>query len=142
MLFFTGVSRSASDIAGDQIRAIPQKTSELRTMYNLVEAGQSILSGNGELTEFGRLLNETWRMKRSLSRRISTDLIDDIYAAALAHGALGGKLLGAGGGGFVLLFVPPEHQPKIREVLDQFLYVPIKPEFSGSQIMYCERDNW
>lgn len=142
MLFFTGVSRSASDIAGDQIKAIPEKTSELRTMYNLVAAGQSILSGNGDITEFGRLLHESWRMKRSLSRRISTDLIDEIYATAIAHGSLGGKLLGAGGGGFVLLFAAPEHQPKIREALDKFLYVPIKAEFSGSQIMYCERDNW
>ena len=142
MLFFTGVSRSASDIAGDQIKAIPKKTGELRTMYNLVAAGQSILSGNGDITEFGRLLHETWRMKRSLSRRISTDLIDEIYTTAMTRGALGGKLLGAGGGGFVLLFVPPERQAKIREALGKFLYVPIKAEFSGSQIMYCERDNW
>lgn len=142
MMFYTGVSRSASEIAGEQIKAIPKKSSELRTMYNLVQAGQSILAGNGDLNEFGRLLHETWRMKRALSARISTDLVDEIYAAARREGALGGKLLGAGGGGFVLLFAPPERQEHIRAALKDFLHVPFGFDFSGSQILYCERDLW
>ena len=95
-----------------------------------------ILDGNGPLDDFGKLLDESWKIKKTLSSQISNPHIDEIYAAAKEAGALGGKLLGGGGGGFILFFVKPELQPKVREKLKNLLYVPIKFENSGSQIIY------
>lgn len=94
-----------------------------------------------ELLEFGRLLHEGWRLKRSIASAISTDAIDEIYTAAIDAGALGGKILGAGGGGFMLLFVPPERQPAVRERLKSLLLVPFEFESAGSQIIYYDPEN-
>jgi D-glycero-alpha-D-manno-heptose-7-phosphate kinase len=88
------------------------------------------------LNDFGRLLNETWKLKRSLTNKISTSEADEIYSIALKNGALGGKLLGAGGGGFMLIFAPPENHSKIRQALSKFLHVPFKFDTTGSQIVY------
>ena len=136
MLFFTGFSRYASEIAAEQIRNTPQKTSELKVLHGMVGEAIKILDGNGPLDDFGKLLDESWKIKKTLSSQISNPHIDEIYAAAKEAGALGGKLLGAGGGGFILFFVKPELQPKVREKLKNLLYVPIKFENSGSQIIY------
>ena len=102
MLFFTGYPRNASEIAAEQIRRTPEKTFELMTMMEMVEEATNILnSSNGTLIDFGKLLHETWKLKRSLTQNITTPFIDKIYESAMEAGAIGGKLLGAGGGGFM-----------------------------------------
>lgn len=143
MLFFTGFSRNASEIAGEQIRKTPKKKKELKAMYEMVGAAVDILNSNSDcLDDFGRLLNEAWKLKRSLTSQISTPVIDNIYEAAIRAGAIGGKLLGAGGGGFILFFVRPELQAKLREALKKFLCVPFEFENLGSQIIYYGHDGY
>lgn len=139
MLFFTGFSRTASQIAEHQVKNIPNKKLELLRMYEMVQEAVSILNGD-DLLAFGRLLDESWKLKRSLSEKVSTQQIDDIYAAACRAGAVGGKLLGAGGGGFVLLFVEPSRKAKVRETLKDLLEIPIKFENLGSQIIFYQPD--
>lgn len=137
MLFFTGLSRTASEIAGEQIKKTPDKKTELNKMREMVEEAISILNGSDtDITDFGRLLHESWMIKRSLTDKISTPQINNIYETAINTGALGGKLLGAGGGGFILFFVEPEFQQKVKEELKNLLYVPFKFENLGSQIIY------
>ena len=136
MLFFTGFSRTASDIAAEQIKQAPKKGKELKSMRHMVNRALEILNSKADVYEFGKLLNESWQIKRSLSKKISTPEIDNIYSSALGAGAIGGKLLGAGGGGFVLIFARPETQDKIKEKLKKLLYVPFKFESLGSQIIF------
>lgn len=138
MLFFTGLSRNASEIAEEQVRMTPQRTQQLRAVYHLVEEGIRLLQGREDIAAFGRLLHEGWQLKRSLSDRISTPQIDDLYETARRAGAIGGKLLGAGGGGFLLLFVRPEDHPRVKEALDGLLHVPCRFEPSGSRIIFYE----
>jgi len=140
LLFFTGFSRNASEIAGEQIKNIPHKKAILSTMRQMVDEAINILNGNNDLLEFGKLLHESWQLKRSLTGKISTPQVDDIYTAARDAGAIGGKLLGAGGGGFILLFARPEIHPKIKEKLSRLLYVPFQFENLGSQIIFFEAD--
>jgi len=142
MLFFTGVSRNASEIAGEQIKNTNNRKIELRTMQVMVDEAISILNnGSDNFDEFGKLLNESWKIKRSLTDRITTSRIDAIYDTALKAGALGGKLLGAGGGGFILLFADPELQPLIKEKLRDILYVPFGFDTLGTQVvMYSTQD--
>lgn len=139
MLFFTGFSRTASEIAQHQIKNIPNKKQELLRMYEMVQEAVSILNGN-DILAFGRLLDESWKLKRSLSEKVSNEHIDEIYEAARRSGAIGGKLLGAGGGGFVLLFVEPSKKPKVREALKTLLEIPIKFENLGTQIIFYQPD--
>jgi len=136
MLFFTGISRHASDIAKSQIENMPQRKKELNLMYQMVDEAISILNGRTNILEFGKLLNESWNLKKTLSNKISSSFIDNIYQKALRTGAVGGKLLGAGGGGFILLFVPLEKQQKVREGLKNLLEVKFNFENEGSQIIY------
>jgi D-glycero-alpha-D-manno-heptose-7-phosphate kinase len=140
MLFYTGIARNASEIAGEQIKVTSQRSRELTEMYNMVTEGSNILAGNADICDFGRLLNESWQLKRSLTGLITTPLIDDIYEKALDSGAIGGKLLGAGGGGFMLFFAPPEQREAVKKALDSFLHVPFHFESSGSQIIYYQPD--
>jgi len=101
------------------------------------QVGQAVgILQNGDLREFGALLHEGWTLKRGLSSRISNSLIDESYATARAHGALGGKLLGAGGGGFLLLFVPPEKQEEVRQALPKLVHVPFRLEEEGTRLIY------
>lgn len=134
MLYFTGFSRTASQIAEHQIKNIPNKKAELERMYEMVKQALEILNGN-DLLQFGKLLDESWRIKRTLSDKVSNSHIDDLYAAAQKAGAVGGKLLGAGGGGFILLFVEPQKKAKVREALKSLLEVPFRFETQGSQII-------
>lgn len=137
MLFFAGFPRTASEIAAEQIKKTPEKKKELKTMLELVEAAVDVLNDNKDsLDDFGKLLHESWMIKRSLTPRISNPSIDEIYETARGAGALGGKLLGAGEGGFMLFFVNPELQPKVKEKLNKLLYVPFTFENLGSQIIY------
>jgi len=140
MLFFTGVSRFATDIAKEKIKSIPKKKKELSVMMEMVQEGTSILSGKESIIKFGQLLHDSWMIKRSLTEKISSSYIDNIYDVARSGGAIGGKLLGAGGGGFMLIFAKPEHQPTIREKLNKLHCVPFKFENKGSQIIVFQPD--
>ncbi len=144
MLFFTGVSRNASEIAGEQIKKTPQKDKELKAMHESVEEAIRILnSKSADIDAFGELLDECWKIKKGLSSLISTSKIDTIYETARRSGAVGGKLLGAGGGGFMLFFVRPQLQEKIKEKLKHLLYVPFGFENLGSQIIfYSPQESW
>jgi len=137
MLFFTGFSRTASEIAKHQIENIPKKKKDLTEMYEMAATALDILGGEN-ISEFGKFLDESWKIKRQLSEKISTPYIDEIYEKARKAGALGGKLLGAGGGGFVLLFAEPEKQKQIRTALDPLLEIPFKFETQGSQIIFYQ----
>ncbi len=137
MLFFTGFTRTASEIAADQVENTPKKTKELGRLHEMVKEATGVLgSKDGGLDQFGKLLHEGWMIKRTLTTRITTPYIDDAYEAAMNAGAIGGKLLGAGGGGCILLFVPPERQARVREELKRLLYIPFRFENLGSQIIY------
>jgi D-glycero-alpha-D-manno-heptose-7-phosphate kinase len=136
MLFYTGISRTASEIAAEQVREIPNKKKELKVMHEMVGQAMDILNSKKDLSLIGKLLHESWLIKSSLSQKISTSLINDIYSQARRVGALGGKLLGAGGGGFILFFAEPEDQQKIKQKLKKFLYVPFSFENLGSQIIF------
>lgn len=138
MLFFTGLSRTASEIAKKQVETTKNKQGELRAMYQMVPEGINILKGQGDLAAFGALLHESWNIKRSLTDKISNPYIDDLYTAAREAGALGGKLLGAGGGGFMLIFAKPEMQARIRERLGSLLHVPFQFENMGTQTLFYE----
>jgi D-glycero-alpha-D-manno-heptose-7-phosphate kinase len=135
LLVFTGFSRNASQIAAKQVQATPQRRRELLAMREMVDEALTILTGRGDLGDFGRLLHESWCVKRSLTDVISTPAIDDIYAAARSAGALGGKLLGAGGGGFALFFVRPEDRPSVVARLAGLTQVPFAQDTTGSQVI-------
>jgi D-glycero-alpha-D-manno-heptose-7-phosphate kinase len=136
MLFFSGISRYSSDIAQTKVDNIANRTPELKAMYEMVDQAIDILrSPSTPITEFGRLLNESWCLKKRLSSRVSTPFIDEVYATALGAGAIGGKVLGAGGGGFILFFVSPDHQDAVRDALKELIYVPVKLESAGSRIV-------
>jgi len=138
LLYFTGFSRIASQIAQEQIGLTKERKNELRAIYDMVDEGVSILTQGRDLTDFGLLLHEAWKLKRSLTSRISSPIIDEVYETARRAGAIGGKLLGAGGGGFMLLFAKPEHHIRIRESLRRFLRVPFSFETMGSQIIFYQ----
>lgn len=138
LLIFTGFSRQASEIAAEQIKNTPTKQNELQTMRQMVDEALAILNSGRDIADFGRLLHEGWQLKRSLSSRISNPVIDEIYAKARAAGALGGKLLGAGGGGFMLFFVPPERQGILLKQLSVFLHVPFEFDSLGTHIIFFE----
>jgi D-glycero-alpha-D-manno-heptose-7-phosphate kinase len=137
LLFFTGFQRTASTIARHQIRNTPSRERELRAMMQLVtEALEVFRAGPSSLPEIGRLLQEQWIIKKHMSHLISNPALDEIHETACRAGALGGKLLGAGGGGFFLFFAPPERHAHIRKQLSDLVYVPVRFESVGSQIIY------
>ncbi len=138
-LFFTGFTRIAGEVAREQVAGIKDHKRDLQTMYNMVAEAERILN-SGPIEEFGRLMHESWTIKRGLSSRISTTAIDQIYERARKAGALGGKLLGAGGGGFMLLFTRPEQQAAVRAELKELLYVPFGFETLGSQIIHYDAE--
>lgn len=142
MLLFTGLSRTAAEIAKTQIENLSRRTSELRALTEMVNHAIETLRSQCDLAEFGRLLNEGWSLKRRLSDRVSTPAIDSLYETARRAGAIGGKLLGAGGGGFLLLFVRPEHRAKIRAALPTLIDVPFRFDTSGSRIVLYQPDGW
>jgi D-glycero-alpha-D-manno-heptose-7-phosphate kinase len=139
MLFYTGIKRTASDIAQSYVQAIECKRKQLRGMQGLVDEGISVLSSRGDIRSFGELLNDAWTLKRSLSCLVSNPEVDELYNRARAAGAIGGKLTGAGGGGFLLLFVPPEAQVNVRRAFDHLIHVPFEFESFGSQILFVHR---
>ncbi len=140
MLFYTGIKRTASNIAESFVTGIDDRRRQLRVMKDLVDESISIVNCDRDILEFGELLHEAWLAKRSLSASISNADVDALYDTARSAGAIGGKLIGAGGGGFFLLFVPPSKQPNVRETLNTLVHVPFKFDFSGSQIIFCDRE--
>ena len=138
MLFFTGFSRMSSEIADKQKKNTKNKLKELNEMKSLVDDAEKVLTSKCDLNEFGRLLDYSWKLKRGITDEISTSAIDQIYEKALNAGAVGGKLLGAGGGGFLLFYVEKDKQPKVKEALEDFLYVPFEFEDAGTRIMYYQ----
>jgi D-glycero-alpha-D-manno-heptose-7-phosphate kinase len=140
MLFYTGIKRTASNIADTFVHAIDDRKRQLRIMKDLVDESVTILNSESDLTAFGELLHEAWQTKRSLSPSITNPVVDGLYDRAIRAGAIGGKLTGAGGGGFLLLFAPPDRQAAIRDELHDFIRVPFRFEFSGSQIIFCDRE--
>jgi len=139
MLFFTGFSRIASEVAKSKIDNFRNREKELKRIHQMVDESLKILQDSSTpIEELGILLDEGWRHKRSLSDKVSTSEIDLIYESAIKSGALGGKLLGAGGGGFLLLFAKPENQKSIREALKRLIHVPFKFENSGSRVVLYE----
>jgi D-glycero-alpha-D-manno-heptose-7-phosphate kinase len=138
-LYFTGFSRTASEIASQQVKITPQKKEELGMMLQLVDEAEAIIANpNRPLAEFGRLLHESWQIKRTLTQKISNANLDEIYDAGLSAGALGGKLLGAGGGGFMLFFVPPDKREALRMRLKKLLCVPFRFSNRGSYVVVYE----
>ncbi|MEK7188189.1 MAG: kinase [Patescibacteria group bacterium] len=138
MLFFTGFSRNASEIAAEQMKNTKHKEKELHQMAALVPEAIKILNTSASITDFGKLLDQSWQIKKGLSSQITNQHIDDMYAAARESGAIGGKLLGAGGGGFMLIFAEPKFQDAIRKKLGKFLHVPFAFERSGSHIIHFD----
>ncbi|HVZ29772.1 MAG TPA: kinase [Asticcacaulis sp.] len=141
MMFFTGFTRSASNIEAEKKKNFAQKSAELNRMYEMVREGQDILqSQNANLVEFGQLLHEAWMAKRALASSVSSSEIDEVYQAAIDAGAVGGKLLGAGGGGFLLFFVPPEKRNAVRQKLHKLVHVPISMSREGTRVILFDPD--
>jgi D-glycero-alpha-D-manno-heptose-7-phosphate kinase len=136
MLCFTGFSRIASEVAKSKIENLKKRETELKRMGEMVDEAIGILQEKTRsITEFGELLDASWKYKRSLSDRVSTPEIDQFYEDAMQAGAIGGKILGAGGGGFLLLFAKPEKQAAIRERLKNLVHVPFDFDDSGSRVV-------
>lgn len=135
MLFFTGIRRRASDIIAGQIQKVDKNKENLTKMRELTYHSYHILVGSSPLSEFGMLLDKSWSLKRSLDNKISNDEIDKIYKDGITAGAYGGKLLGAGGGGFVLLFVPPKRKEAVRSKLHHLTEIPIRISNHGSHLL-------
>lgn len=142
MLFFTGFSRFSSDIQSATQEALKDKTAQLLEMLDLVEAAEHILTSKGDLNEFGRLLDHTWKLKRGITKQISTDSIDGLYECAMKAGALGGKLLGAGGGGFLLFYAEPDKQSRVLKAMEQLLYVPFEFENGGTRVIHYTPESY
>ena len=140
MLFFTGASRLSSEVAGTIVGNMSRKTDQLRRMRDMVDEGVAIIAGDGPLDAFGELLHEAWVVKRELSSAVTNRKVDDIYERAREAGALGGKLLGAGGAGFALFYVPPERQEAVTEALPECHLTHFRFENEGSTIIFNTKD--
>ena len=138
MLFYTGIPRTASKVAKSYVKKIDDQKKQLTIMQNSVEAALSILTSYQDIKAFGELLDEFWQIKKTLSPQVSNPFIDEIYENAKNAGAIGGKLIGAGGGGFLLLFVSPAKQKKVRDNLKKLIYVPFKFESQGCRIIFYD----
>ena len=136
MLFFTGFSRFSSDIQKTTQKDMADKERQLLEMLSLVDEAEKVLTTKTDLNEFGRLLDYTWKLKRGISSGISTDSIDGLYAKGIEAGALGGKLLGAGGGGFLLFYVEEDRREAVAKTMEDLLYVPFQFENSGTRVIH------
>lgn len=137
LLFYTGIQRYSSEIQADTFAKPVDKTQQLKDMLALVDEAESALCDkNASLNEFGKLLDTTWKLKRGTGSKVSNGSIDELYSKAIKAGALGGKLLGAGGGGFLLFYCEKEKQEALKAALDQLMIVPFNFETEGTQILY------
>lgn len=142
MLFFTGFTRFSAEIQKKTEQNLEKKHAQLMEMKNLVADAEDILVSKTSLDEFGRLLDYTWQLKRGLSDSVSTNDIDAIYAKAKAAGAIGGKLLGAGGGGFLLFYVDRDHQRQVKAAMSNLLHVPFRFEEGGTHVVYYKAEDY
>jgi len=141
MLVFTGISRLSTDVALTIVGNLRDRARELATMHQMVDRAVELLSSPAsDIAEFGTLLHETWMLKRGLSNRVTNGVIDGIYDAARSAGAVGGKILGAGGGGFMLLFVRPQDRANVRDALRDLITVPFRFDTSGCRIVLYQPD--
>lgn len=140
MLFYTGIVRTASNVAKTFVPKIEQKEKQLFAMNEMVNQALDILNSRKDIRDIGKLLHESWSLKMSLSNSVSNSFIDELYLNALAKGAIGGKIIGAGGGGFLLLFVPPSKQAKVKKKFKKLIHVPFKFENQGSQIIFFDQE--
>jgi D-glycero-alpha-D-manno-heptose-7-phosphate kinase len=140
LVFFTGIRRRAEELAARQVKRVAQNTHRLAEIRALVDEGYRVLVGGGSLAPFGQVLHKAWLLKRELDEAISNSTVDDIYEAGMEAGALGGKLLGAGGGGFVLFFVPPERKEAVRERLGHLPEVPFRVNACGTHVVHAGTD--
>ena len=136
ILFFTGFVRFATEIEGEKIKQAKRKEYELKTMREMVDEAINILNEETDLTDFGKMLHESWKLKKSLSDKVSASHVDEIYQTATKNGAIGGKLLGAGGGGFILFFVKPDDRERLKKALGSLLHVPFQFDTTGSQVIF------
>ena len=136
LLVFTGFSHFSGEVSVTQQNNIPLKIAELNEMKKLVDEGERILVSGSDLDDFGRLLDYTWKLKRTLSDRISTEEIDELYASAIKAGALGGKILGAGSGGFMLLYVTKDKRENVKKIFDPSRIIPFAFEDDGTKLIY------
>ena len=135
VMFFTGITRRAQNLEKDKISNMSSIRGNLDNIFRTVEIAHNLLTNNSSLSEFGRLLDSTWKEKKMLSSGVTNDVIDSIYKRAMENGALGGKLLGAGGGGFLLFFVPPERKSFLRAALKDLYEIKFNLNSSGSSII-------
>lgn len=142
MLFFTGFSRFSSDIQVEAEKNLKSKKDQLLEMLSLVDDAEKVLTSKCDLNEFGKLLDYTWKLKRGITNKVSTDSIDAVYEKAMKAGATGGKLLGAGGGGFLLFYVEPEKQKRVQEALDKLLHVPFEFETGGTRVIHYTPESY
>jgi len=136
VLFFTGFTRFASEIEAEKIKRIARKKTELRNLQQMVGEAIEILNSRRDFAGLGRLLDESWKIKRTLSDKVTNPHLDEIYRTARKNGAIGGKILGAGGGGFMLFLSRPEDRERLKKALANLLYVPFRFDTLGSQIIY------
>ena len=141
MMFFTGFTRFSSDM--QKKNHVADKTAQLKEMLALVDVAEDVLTDKEKnLSEFGRLLDTTWKLKRGTGAQISTDSIDALYERGMAAGALGGKLLGAGGGGFLVFYVGPDAQASVLAAMSDLLYIPFEFEDGGTSVVYYDPEDY
>lgn len=137
MMFFTGFTRFSSDIQKANAADKKDKTKQLKQMYELVDQAEQILvDDKRDLNDFGRLLDHTWKLKRQTGSAVSTNSIDALYEKGIKSGALGGKLLGAGGGGFLVFYVEPQYQEALKEAMSDLMYIPFQFENGGTRVIH------
>ena len=143
MMFFTGFTRFSSDVQKANAAGKVDKTAQLKEMLSLVDDAEKVLTDKEhDLDDFGRLLDHTWKLKRQTGSAVSTNSIDELYAKGIAAGALGGKLLGAGGGGFLVFYVQPERQDAVRWAMRDLLYIPFKFEDGGTHVIHYTPEDY
>lgn len=144
MMFFTGFTRFSSDVQkSNSVGNKQEKKEQLKQIYELVDIAEEILvNKEKDLDDFGRLLDKTWRLKRKTGAAVSTDSIDNLYEKGIQAGALGGKLLGAGGGGFIIFYVQPEKQAAVKSAMNHLLHIPFKFEDSGTRVIYYSPESY
>lgn len=143
MMFFTGFTRFSSDVQKANSGMSQEKINRLQEMHALVDRAEDILRDkHSDLDDFGRMLDYTWRLKRKTGKTVTNERIDLIYEAGLKAGALGGKLLGAGGGGFLLFYVPADKQRDVREAMKNLLYIPFQFETGGTRVIYYAAEDY
>lgn len=143
MMFFTGFTRFSSDVQKANAASKKDKTAQLKEMYSLVDEAEKVLTDNSsDLDDFGRLLDHTWRLKRQTGSAVSTNSIDTLYEKGIAAGALGGKLLGAGGGGFIVFYVQPEYQQAVKNAMNELMFIPFEFENGGTRVIHYSPESY